>query len=90
MTVKLLIYSLTVMQKAVPRRMHSQALRHSLTVLTQSLRGSNKIADKSALTKNDLKREKLAIQSALTYVMDEVKAGHKRYKQLLTELITWL
>jgi ribosome-associated toxin RatA of RatAB toxin-antitoxin module len=66
MTVKLLIYSLTVMQKAAPRRMHSQALRHYLTVLTQSLRGSNKNADKSALTKNDLKREKLAIQSALT------------------------
>jgi hypothetical protein len=66
MTVKLLIYSLTVMQKAVPRRMHSQALRHYLTVLTQSLRGSNKNADKSALTKNDLKRDKLAMQSALT------------------------
>jgi hypothetical protein len=53
MTVKLLIYSLTVMQKAVPRRMHSQALRHYLTVLTPSLRGSNKNADKPALAKND-------------------------------------
>jgi hypothetical protein len=45
---------------------HSRALRHYLTVLTQSFRGSNKNADKSALTKNDLKREKLAIQSAVT------------------------
>jgi hypothetical protein len=56
MTVKLLIYSLTVMQKAAPMRMHLQALRHYLTVLTQSLRGSNKNADKSALTENDLER----------------------------------
>jgi hypothetical protein len=46
MTVKLFIYSLTVMQKAAPRRMHSQALRHYPTVLTQSLRGSNTNADK--------------------------------------------
>jgi hypothetical protein len=62
MTVKLLIYSLTVMQKAAPRRMYSQALRHYLTVLTQSLRGSNKNADKSA--KNDLN---LNIRISLIY-----------------------
>jgi hypothetical protein len=40
--------------------MHSQALRHYLTVLTQSLSGGNKSADKSALTTNDLKRDKHA------------------------------
>jgi hypothetical protein len=63
MTVKLFMYSLTVTQKAAPRRMHSQAPRHYLTELTQSLRGSNQNADKSALAKNDLKRDKLAVQS---------------------------
>jgi hypothetical protein len=69
MTVKLLIYNLTVMQKAVPRRLRSQALRHYLTVLTQSSRGSNKNADKSASNKNDFKRDKLAIQSELTGIL---------------------
>jgi hypothetical protein len=51
---------------SAPRRMHSQVLRHYLTVLTQLLRGSNKNALKSTLAKNDSKRDKLAIQSALT------------------------